>query len=114
MSEIDYKKIFQLLLDASQLINSSFDLNKALKNILKAVSYSTNCEAASLLLINPNTKNLYFKTASGNVAVLKNLSLKMGEGIAGWVAQHRKSLIVNNVKDDPRHKQDIDQVTGFV
>jgi Nif-specific regulatory protein len=113
MNEIDYKKIFQLLLDASQLINSSFDLNKALKNILKAVSHSTNCEAASLMLINPNTKNLYFKTASGNVAVLKNLSLKMGEGIAGWVALHRKSLIVNNVKDDPRHKQDIDQMTGF-
>ena len=114
MNEIDYKKIFQLLLDASKLINSSFDLNKALKNILKAVSQSTNSEAASLLLINPSTKNLYFKTASGNVAVLKNLSLKMGEGIAGWVALHRKSLIVNNVKDDPRHKQDIDQRTGFV
>ena len=114
MNEIDYKKIFQLLLDASQLINSSFDLNKALKNILKAVSHSTNCEAASLLLINPSTKNLYFKTASGNMAVLKNLSLKMGEGIAGWVALHRKSLIVNQAKDDPRHKQDIDQMTGFV
>jgi Nif-specific regulatory protein len=114
MDEIDYKKIFQLLVDASKLINSSFDLNKALKNILKAVSQSTNSEAASLLLINPSTKNLYFKTASGNVAVLKNLSLKMGEGIAGWVALHRKSLIVNNVKDDPRHKQDIDQRTGFV
>ncbi|MBI4765910.1 MAG: sigma-54-dependent Fis family transcriptional regulator [Deltaproteobacteria bacterium] len=33
---------------------------------------------------------------------------------AGWVGQHRKSLIVNDVKDDPRHKQDIEQVTGFV
>jgi Nif-specific regulatory protein len=114
MNKIDYKKIFQLLVEASQLINSSFDLNKALKNILKSVSQSTNCEAASLMLINPNTKNLYFKTASGNVAVLKNFSLKMGEGIAGWVALNRKSLIVNNVKDDPRHKQDVDHMTGFV
>jgi Nif-specific regulatory protein len=114
MNEIDYKKIFQLLLDASKLINSSFDLNKALKHILKAVSHSTNSEAVSLLLINPNTKNLYFKTASGNMSILKNFSLKMGEGIAGWVALHRKSLIVNNVKDDPRHKQDIDKMTGFV
>ncbi len=73
-----------------------------------------NSEAASLMLINPRTKNLYFKTASGNVSVLKNLSLKLGEGIAGWVAFHRKSLIVNKVKGDPRHNQDIDIITGFV
>jgi Nif-specific regulatory protein len=114
MNEIDYKKIFKLLLEASQLINASFDITKALRHILKAVSQSVNSEAASLLLINPSTKNLYFKTSSGNVAVLKNLSLKMGEGIAGWVALHRKSLIVNKVKDDPRHKGDIDKMTGFV
>jgi Nif-specific regulatory protein len=114
MNEIDYKKIFQLLLDASKIINSSFDLNKALKHILEAVSHSMNSEAASLMLINPTTKNLYFKTASGDVAVLKNLSLKMGEGIAGWVALNRKSLIVNDVKDDPRHKKDIDKITGFL
>jgi Nif-specific regulatory protein len=114
MKEIDYKKIFQLLLDASKLINSSFDINTALKHILKAVTHSVNSEAASLMLINPSTKNLYFKTSSGNVSVLKNLSLKMGEGIAGWVALNRKSLIVNNVKDDPRHKQDVDKMTGFL
>jgi Nif-specific regulatory protein len=113
MNEIDYKKIFQLLLEASKLINSSFDLNKALRHILKAVSQSVKSEAASLMLINPSTKDLYFKTSSGNVAVLKNLSLKMGEGIAGWVAQQRKSVLVNKVKDDPRHQQDIDKVTGF-
>jgi transcriptional regulator with GAF, ATPase, and Fis domain len=113
-NEIDYKKIFQLLLEASKLINSSFNLTEALRHILKAVTQSVKSEAASLLLINPITNNLYFKTSSGNVAVLKNLSLKMGEGIAGWVAQHRKSVLVNKVKDDPRHKKDIDKKTGFV
>ena len=113
MSELDYKKIFHLLLEASKSINSSFDLNQALRHILKAVSHSMNSEAVSLLLIDPNTKNLYFKTASGNMAVLKDLALKMGEGIAGWVALHRKSLIVNDAKDDPRHQQEFDKMTGF-
>lgn len=115
MNDIDYKKNFELLLDASKLINSSFDLNEALEHIIEAVTRSMNSEAASLLLINPRTKNLYFKTASGNVAdTLKNLSVKMGEGIAGWVALNRKSLIVGNVKNDPRHKKDIDTTTGFI
>ncbi len=37
----------------------------------------------------------------------------MGEGIAGWVALHNTSLIVNDVDNDPRFYMDIDKSVGF-
>ncbi|MDX9703146.1 MAG: sigma-54-dependent Fis family transcriptional regulator [Candidatus Auribacterota bacterium] len=114
MNEIDYRKYFEILQDAAKLINSSFSLNVALESIMEAVTKSMNSEAASLLMLNQRTKNLYFKAVTGNVADdLRNITVKLGEGIAGWVAQERKSLIVSNTNEDPRHKKDIDNSTGF-
>ncbi|MCP5462158.1 MAG: sigma 54-interacting transcriptional regulator [bacterium] len=115
MNNINYKKFFEILLDACKLINSSFDLNIALERIIQAVTQSMHCEGASLLLLNKKTNHLYFKSATGNVAEeIKNLKIKMGEGIAGWVAKNRKSLLVPDVERDPRHNKDIDLSTGFV
>ncbi len=114
MNNIDYKKYFEILQDAAQLINSSFSLNVALERIMEAVTKSMNSEAASLLMLNQRTKNLYFKAVTGNVADdLKNVTVKLGEGIVGWVAQERKSLIVSNTDKEPRHKKEIDNSTGF-
>ncbi|MCC5814311.1 MAG: SpoIIE family protein phosphatase [Leptospira sp.] len=41
---------------------------------------------------------------------IKSLSLNVGEGIAGWVAQERKKLLIQNLDYDPRYKKDL----GFV
>ncbi|MDY6875832.1 MAG: GAF domain-containing protein [Chloroflexota bacterium] len=35
--------------------------------------------------------------------VVKNLHLRLGEGITGWVAQHGESLLVPDVRLDPRY-----------
>ncbi|MCD6459994.1 sigma-54-dependent Fis family transcriptional regulator [bacterium] len=114
MDNIDYKKYFATLQSAAKLINSSFSLNIALERIIEAVTKSMNAEAASLLMLNQRTKNLYFKSVTGDVAdELKNITVKLGEGIAGWVAQNRKSLIVSKASQDARHKKDIDDSTGF-
>ncbi|RJP57642.1 MAG: sigma-54-dependent Fis family transcriptional regulator [Candidatus Auribacter fodinae] len=114
MNNVDYKKYFELLLSASKLINASFSLNQALEDIIKAATLSLSAEAASLLFVNQRTQTLFFKAASGNVAdALKDQSINLGEGIVGWVAKERKSLIVHDAKSDPRHKSDIDKDTGF-
>lgn len=41
---------------------------------------------------------------------LDELNLKLGEGIAGWVAQERKKILIQNLDFDPRYKKDL----GFV
>jgi Nif-specific regulatory protein len=37
----------------------------------------------------------------------------MGEGIAGWVALHNTSIIVNDVENDKRHRIDISKQVGY-
>ena len=45
--------------------------------------------------------------------MFRNSHLKMGEGIAGWVAKHNTGLIVNDVDKDGRHQKKIDSKTGY-
>jgi len=43
-------------------------------------------------------KELYFAIAVGAAAeALKDIRLKMGEGIAGWVAKHGEQVILSDV-----------------
>ena len=42
------------------------------------------------------------------------VELKMGEGIAGWVAQNRESVLIEDVQNDPRFSSQADHETGFV
>jgi len=44
---------------------------------------------------------------------LKNVRLKVGEGIAGWVAKHGERLIVPDVMTDPRFAKRIDEMTKW-
>jgi diguanylate cyclase (GGDEF)-like protein len=44
---------------------------------------------------------------------LKSLRLKMGEGIAGWVAENQKPLVTDDAYTDPRFAKWVDSLTGF-
>jgi len=57
---------------------------------------------------------LYFAIAVGDAAdTLKSARLKVGEGIAGWVARNGEGLIVPDVYNDPRFARRIDQMTKW-
>src|SRR5437016_6797818 len=52
--------------------------------------------------------------AQGSVSEkLKLVRLKPGEGIAGWVVQNGKPLLVNDVDRDTRFTSKVDKMTGF-
>jgi diguanylate cyclase (GGDEF)-like protein len=40
--------------------------------------------------------------------------LRLDQGIAGWVAQHREALCLDNASADPRHDPTLARKTGFV
>jgi diguanylate cyclase (GGDEF)-like protein len=66
----------------------------------------------SLLMVDEARDELYFAIAVGDKAeALKNVRLKMGEGIAGWVAKHGESRIVPDVSADPNFASRVDDTT---
>jgi Nif-specific regulatory protein len=106
---------FETLIEINTLINSDYSDPKALlTRILESATRLTNGEASSLLLLNTENNKLYFEIALGSKGPdVQQFSLNLGEGIAGWVAQNNRSLIVNDVDRDKRFFSDISRQIGY-
>ncbi len=106
---------FHTFIEINSLINSDYsDVKTVLTRILESATRLTGGEASSLLLVNPENNKLYFEIALGSKGPeVKKFSLNIGEGIAGWVAEKNRSLIVNDVEDDERYFSEISKSIGF-
>jgi Nif-specific regulatory protein len=114
LSKIDVQK-FNTLIEINTLINSDYsDVHSLLTQILESATRLCEGEASSLLLVNQENQELYFEVALGSKgADVKKFTVKLGEGIAGWVAMHNKSIIVNDVVNDKRHLSAIPEQIGY-
>lgn len=111
---IDPEK-FETLIEINTLINSNYgNATALLTQILESATRLTAGEASSLILKNEEDGKLYFEIALGPKGRdIKKFSLNPGEGIAGWVAEHGQSLIVNDVETDSRFYGDISKSIDF-
>lgn len=113
-TEVDRQRL-ETLIEINTLINSQYkDVHLLLTQILESTIKLISCEASSLLLLNPENNKLYFEIALGAKGPeMQRFSLNLGEGIAGWVAAHNRSLIVNDVNEDERFYADISKKISF-
>jgi diguanylate cyclase (GGDEF)-like protein len=98
--------------EVGKALFSTLDLQKILQTIMEKISDLLEPDTWSLLMVDEKTKELYFEIAIGSGAdKLKDVRLKMGEGIAGWVAEHGEPVLVEDVTKDPRFSPKIDELT---
>ncbi|MDR2094438.1 MAG: sigma 54-interacting transcriptional regulator [Treponema sp.] len=114
LSKIDIQK-FNTLIEISNLINSNYlDIHSLLTEIIDSATRLCEGEASSLLLTDQENQELYFEIALGaKGAEVRQFTLKVGEGIAGWVVKHNKSIIVNDVENDRRYLNTISQQIDY-
>lgn len=87
----------------SRSLNSSFELDSILRTILEQMERIVQADLWTLLMLDETTQDLYYALAAGGQhEALQGLRVKVGEGIAGWVAQHGETLIVPETLPDPR------------
>src|ERR1700681_2846924 len=68
----------------------------------------------SLLMVDEGLDELYFAIAVGDKAEeLKSVRLKVGEGIAGWVAKHGEARVVPDVRTDTFFANRVDEATKW-
>lgn len=111
------QKVQQLeaLTEVASFINSSLDHAKIRKRTIESTSRVLNVAAASLLLLDEDTGELYFDVATGvKGGRLKKVKLEKGKGIASYVAETGESLIIDDAQNDPRVFKDADKASGFV
>jgi diguanylate cyclase (GGDEF)-like protein len=84
-------------------LTSSFDLDTILRTILDHMERLIDAELWTLLMLDAEKQELYYAIAAGGEEnSLRDLRVKVGEGVAGWVAQHGETLIVPETVNDPR------------
>jgi len=90
-----------LLYDITEKLAASLDPQEVASLIIQEANKLINANKVSLMLINENTGLLEVIAGLGDEAKTK-MSLKVGEGIAGYIALTGKAEIINNLSDDPR------------
>ncbi len=106
-------------LDALYRISGFVTAVSSLPNLLELVMAESkalmNAEGSSLLLYDPQQNDLYFEVALGEAGeAVKQIRLKLGEGIGGLCAETRKPILVNDAATDPRHSKRADTHSSFV
>jgi signal transduction histidine kinase len=102
------------LVKLSSLINSSLDTQEALNNALMSVEQGLNAEVSSIFEVDRGKGELFIRLARGPGSdKIKALRLKIGEGIAGWVALTEKPLICPDPYQDDRFSRHFDDESGF-
>ncbi len=98
--------------DVAKALTASLDLDSILQTIMEKMAEYFRPDTWSLLMVDEHKDELYFAIAVGAAAeALKDVRLKMGEGIAGWVAKHGEQVILADVESDPRFSKRVDDAT---
>jgi len=103
------------LVEINGIINSTLDIGRLLQIIMEIIKDIMEAEASTLLLYEDDTRDLVFKVALGEAGreLQERYRVKLGQGIAGWVAEQRKVVYINDVYNDERFDPNFDKKTGF-
>lgn len=101
------------VMDNLALITSTIERDELLLLIMRSVKEVMEVEAGSLALLDDEKGELYFHTIAGGKEKIKEIRLKLGQGIAGRVAETGTPMIVNDVEKSKYFFKTADQKTKF-
>lgn len=111
-----------LCLKLGEIIFSSLELEEVLFQIMNASRSGVGASNGSILLVEKviteagkEEEQLIFKVAQGPLSsyIPKDLHMKKGQGIVGWVWINNKTLLIPDAYADPRFEPGVDKRTGY-
>lgn len=96
-----------LLHRVSSIVSSDLSLDEMLGEILGITVQVTGCDACLVYLIETTTGEIVLRASQlPHAQALGKLRMKMGEGVTGWVAEHKSVVALgSNSGNDPRFKR---------
>ena len=102
IKKISTDSLVERLNEISSWVSSSQDLEQLLELVLETATGILSAKAGSILLLENHGQDLVFKATTGKIKQqLKSLTIKLGQGIAGHVAQSGKPILIKDVTQDP-------------
>lgn len=102
------RKVSELnaLYQTGKSLSSTADLKQLLDQIISLATKVIGAKTGSVMLINQEKEELYISAAIGlEPDVVQNTRLKMGKSIAGYVAEKKTPLMIEDVEKDLRFKR---------
>lgn len=100
-----YKRIFSVLFQLTKQINEAVPLPALLRSVSQAAVELVDADSCAIMLLDEPRSELLCKAAVGLPPEEEaSLSFKVGEGVAGWVAEHGAPALIADVHGDPRFK----------
>jgi two-component system, response regulator PdtaR len=96
-----------LLHRISSIVSSELSLDEMLGEIIGITAQVTDCDACLVYLLERETGEIVLRASQvPHAAALGNLRMKMGEGVTGWVAEHKSVVaLASNATEDIRFKR---------
>ena len=99
------------LLEVGKAMASERNLDRLLQLILSDVTKVMEADRSSLFLVDRERNELWSKIAQG--LEVREIRIKIGMGISGYVAQTGKTVNIQDAYNDPRFNQETDRRTGY-
>lgn len=108
-------QVYARLSEISAVLNSTLKLKPLLNILVDAAAEIVEAEGASVLLWDARKNELRFAaatTTTGDIGLTGQL-VPLEKSIAGMVLREKRVVVVNDVKDEPRHYSQLDRQVGF-
>ena len=116
MAEVKTERLdgYRRLIDISRDLASTLDLDILLSRIVHAAAEISGAEAASILLFDDTSRQLYFQVATNmDESTRRGIVVPLDGSIAGWIVNNRQTVRISNVHNDPRFFPSVEEATGF-
>jgi len=114
--EVDRRTVeFAVISDISRALSSTLNIQQIYQLLTGPIRQTLNVETLSIGLIEPVTGDIIFveKLFGPMFERLPPVRLKRGQGIAGWVAEHKEPVIIADAYSDQRFFSGVDRRSGF-
>src|SRR5262245_25847544 len=105
------RRIGIALREVGLALGTTLDLDQLLELILKKINDAVEADRATLYLLDDHGGELVSRIVQGEE--VRSIRLKVGQGIAGMVAQTSRALLVNDPYADPRFNPEWDMTSGY-
>jgi sigma-B regulation protein RsbU (phosphoserine phosphatase) len=101
------------MLNVSRIMAANVDLDDLLELIINELVRTIDAERGTLYLVDEERDELFSRILLEDTGDLREIRVKIGEGIAGHVAATGEVLNIQHAYDDPRFARVFDQTTGY-
>src|SRR5215472_16240721 len=103
---MEVKSQVELLHQISNIVSSNLSLEKMLQELIGLAVDVTSCDACLVYLVDHTTNEIVLRASQlPHTAEIGHIRMRMGEGITGWVAQHKSVVALGcNASADARFK----------